>query len=104
MFVNLFNDSISFIRGIAIFGKQGKRKQKKNTGAKFTTELAEKVYKIFRSFDADGNGLLSLQELLQLLQSLDKNVKAQEVTALGKRLNISTRGLMSFSDCKLCFV
>ena len=63
-----------------------------------STKLEEEYAETFKSFDVDGNGLISEQELMDGLRGMDLDCEEDEIRDMMKMVNRDKDGQMRYTE------
>lgn len=69
---------------------------------KLNNTFHDTIKKTFRSFDKDGNGFISKQELKSAMKKLDKNITNEEVEAMLIEADTNRDGKIDFDGNFTC--
>jgi len=58
----------------------------------------EEIMKIFRLFDEDGNGTLSVSDLQRIAKDLGENMTREEIKEMVDRADLDGDGVVSFEE------
>lgn len=64
--------------------------------SKLSSSFNETIMKTFKSFDKDGNGYISKQELKTAMKKIDKNISNEEIDAMLTEADSNNDGKIDF--------